>query len=196
MKRILADSGLSLVSATNVAGQTGRISTPKKVMNLIFRFLLLALAALPLSSKAQVAAVESFSGTVPFDAVWPNEFDPFHPKLILLDMVAVNTDGPTTIDVVFDWFDLGGGLEFSPPITVDLLPGVNDIDLAYTIPFCPDQVSLHIESPATWPIVLSGTFTHICQTPETLPTLPVLFLAAVALCALGRPKSLPSSGRR
>lgn len=132
----------------------------------------------------------------PFDAVWPNEFDPFHSKLISLDMLAVDTDGPTTIDVVFDWIDLTGAVDFSPTFTFDLLPGANDIDVSYTIPFCPQQVSLHIESPDTLPIVVNGTFTHICQTPETLPTLPALFLATVALCALSRPKSLPSSGSR
>lgn len=114
------------------------------------------------------SAVESINVTVtggqPIDMFFPNEFDPLHPKDLILNVTVTSLDPPGTGGTLFwayDWIDLTGMPVMTPPGRIDL-PGGASVPLVDTfrIPFCPQQVSLHFNSDGTFNV--AGTFTHIC----------------------------------
>lgn len=139
-----------------------------------------ALTAFGLGLRAQVAHVEPISMVlVPNQEVtltFPNEFDLIHSKLLTLDVVVVGPPGTTTpLQVRFDWLDPSLGPQFSPPTIFNVVGGAPfDVDLTFLIPFCPAEVSVDfLESNlATWPLLVTGTFTHECLVPETTTLLP------------------------
>lgn len=113
-------------------------------------------------------AVEPLNLTVasgqPIDLFYPNEFDPFHPKDLFLDIVVTSLDPPGTAGTLFwayDWIDLTGIPVMTPPGRIDLPSGASaTVKDTFRIPFCPQQVSLHFNSDGNFSV--QGTFTHIC----------------------------------
>ncbi len=72
---------------------------------------------------------------------------------------------PTPFTVLFDWLDPTGGPAFSPPFEFVLEPLVTTLlDTGeFTLPFCPQQVSLHFLNGGTTPAVVKGMFLHECR---------------------------------
>lgn len=174
-------------------------------MSAQLRMLLWAAAAigcLPLASalaQGPAMAIEPIDvivvGSQPIDRFYPNEFDPFHPKDLILNVVVTELDSPTSIGTLFwsyDWIDLTGGIVTTPPRDITL-PGGASVPIVDTfrIPFCPQQVSLHFHSDGMFHV--QGTFTHICI-PEPSSGL-LLGFGAVALLTcrqVRRRKQAPS----
>lgn len=111
----------------------------------------------------------------PIDRFYPNVFDPTHPKKLTFEGKFVNDDPanrPGDVVMWFDWFDLTGAPMTSPPMTYAVIPGTPTVlggatAPMWTIPFCPQQVSIHFEAlgPGA-PIAIDGIFTHECLIPE------------------------------
>ena len=120
---------------------------------------------------------------------FPNEFDLIHTKLVRFEGKADIVDplGLTSeLDIQFDWLDPAtGGFVLSPVFPVTVLPGaVKPIDVRFEIPFCPQEVSLHLTSSA--PVRVGGVFTHICQVPEPSSLLLAGFGAGLLGCVASR----------
>lgn len=51
---------------------------------------------------------------------------------------------PASVSVQFDWFNPVLGVQYSPAwsFPVSYTPALTPIDMSWTIPFCPQQVSL------------------------------------------------------
>lgn len=124
-------------------------------------------------SRAQQAAVEPISVQLfpglPFEQFFPNVFDPNHPKYLrfeaLVSQPAVGVP-PVPLLVHFDWLDLNGNVQTSPPVQYDIIGGQpTQIDTEWWLPFCPERVSLHLEipiNPVSLPVLIEGRFTHQC----------------------------------
>lgn len=158
-------------------------------------FLLLAPLACGLgltTGRAQSLAVEPINTIATWDDPWegffPNLFDPFHPKRLRFQGIATvggNPSGPLPANLwlQFDWVDLTGGVTYSPAwsFPVSYTPTWTPIDVTWEIPFCPQQVSLHLatDTPDGGVVNIAGEFTHWCI-PEPAP-----FAALAALGLLG-----------
>lgn len=141
---------------------------------------------------AQAFAVESINGITtrndPWEAFFPNDYDPDHPKRLWFEGVAtVGGDPsiplPATLYVQFDWVDPILGVIYSPPwaFPVSYTPTMTPIDVSWEIDFCPPQVSLHFatDTPDGGVVNFAGSFTHWCV-PE-----PSSYGLAGALSLLG-----------
>lgn len=155
---------------------------------------LLALCSLqPTGRASPVGAVETINAIATSDAPWerffPNVYDPLFPKVLRFEGVATvggTPSGPlpATLWVEFDWLDPLLGVMYSPAMSfpVSYTPALTLIDISYTIPFCPPQVSLHFstDAPPGAVVNISGQFTHEClcpPVPDHLGSLPALVLA-------------------
>ena len=87
-----------------------------------------------------------------------------------------STQQPAFVDLWFDWIDPSDP-SGTPPRTsgifpIDLAPGaVRTIPptapITFTLPFCPPQVSIHIQNNGPGqPVIVNGTFIHECRIPE------------------------------
>lgn len=167
-------------------------------MNARIKYVCLAAlaAALPTigTANAQMIGVEPIAlslqpGQV-FEQFFPNEFDPFHPKKLTFNGILQIVDQPNMpadVEIWFDWFDLTGMPVISPPEHYIIDPFVPPLPIMqmFTIPFCPQQVSLHIQNNGPGgPVIVEGIFTHECI-PEP-STMLLGSLAAVGLFAARR----------
>jgi hypothetical protein len=103
-----------------------------------------------------------------FAQFYPNLFDPNHPKELWLTGFANNVESAANIlEVTFDWINQQGQIELSPVFLVPLLPGPEptELDVHHHIPFCPQQVSLHL-AVETGEVGIAGEFRHECMVPE------------------------------
>lgn len=115
----------------------------------------------------------------PIEIVRPNIFDPFHPKVLRFRGSAGGGEIPGELTVFFDWLDPAGVPAFSPPSIIPVPSHTSlPIDLEYTIPFCPQQVSFDLRA-AGGPIEVSGVFSHQC-----VPEPSSIAAAATGLVAL------------
>jgi hypothetical protein len=158
--------------------------TTKLVASLVTTLGLLSFGSLNLRANAVETHVEVLQTPLtlvpgqPVNLFFPNEFDLIHQKVFHFTASARIEVGanpiPGLLGVQFDWLIPGEddpGL--SPLFQVPLTPNeLNSIDLTWTIPFCPPEVSLHLVNLGT-PIItlVDSVFTHECQTPETLPSI-------------------------
>jgi hypothetical protein len=114
-----------------------------------------------------------------FEQFYPNVFDLAHPKKFTFQGAVTNLDlnAPARVDLWFDWIDpITPGVPFTSPVfPIDLGPGVSipfglpggPPAIMYTIPFCPPQVSIHIQNNGPGqPVVIDGLFIHECLIPE------------------------------
>lgn len=144
--------------------------------------------------------VVTLSATPPgnvFEAFYPNEFDLIHVKeLTFLGAITnANQELPAFVDLWFDWIDPRDPThpQTSPVFPIDLGPlQTNNYGAAgalppikYTIPFCPPQVSIHIQNNGPGqPVVIDGQFIHQCV-PEP-GTLALFAIGSVGLLALAK----------
>lgn len=139
-----------------------------------------------------VSATEHIDVTIaqnqPLELIYPNIFDLDHAKVLDLKGVLA---GPTngSLAVRFDWFDAAGEHFFSPIQEFPFIPGgVNEVNMTFTIPFCPPQVSVDFRL-ADAPVVrFVGDFTHTCLVPEPTSVMLVFAWAAITsgLCRTRR----------
>lgn len=141
----------------------------------------------PVSETVPVDGVVG-PGLPPIEIFRPNHFDPFHPKKLKFEGFAALTQPGVTgeLMVVFDWLGTAGP-EFSPPILIPVIPsptgGPTPVMAMFEIPFCPQQVSLHIDGQPV-PMEIHGTFTHECLIPE--PSSMALLTVGGLACAAFR----------
>jgi len=135
------------------------------------------------SAQAPVAATEHIDVTIaqnqPIEITFENIFDRDHPKVLELHGFL---DGPVpgTLAVFFDWYDEAGSHFFSPVQEFKFFPGgLNPIDLVFTIPFCPPQVSVDFRLGDAPSAHFVGDFTHIC-----IPEPSSFILGGLALVGL------------
>jgi hypothetical protein len=155
---------------------------------------MLALACV--TAHAQVKGVEPINLDVvsgqPVELRFPNVFDPLCPKIMNFHGIVVNTS-PTGIpggemNIRFDWLGLSGVEVFSDPFVIPLgdIGHPVPVDISWTIPFCPQIVSIDFElvalPGATGIAHVEGVFTHECLcVPEVANTAALLGLAVLAL---------------
>ena len=116
-----------------------------------------------------------------FERFYPNVFDLAHPKKLTFQgaVTNANLNQPAFVDLWFDWIDPADPVG-TPPRTsgifpIDLAPGASisygsplgPPAIMYTIPFCPPQVSIHIQNNGPGqPVIVDGLFIHECLIPE------------------------------
>jgi hypothetical protein len=131
-----------------------------------------------------------------FVAFYPNEVDPDHPKILTWEGILRNLGTlPTQVDLFFDWLNPSSGqIEFGPIAMIPLGPGGTFSDpITYTIPYCPPEVSIHINNAGQSPVFVQGTFTHEClhgELPEPSMLWIVPVLAVMAPWTVRRVKAL------
>ena len=137
----------------------------------IFTFVLFCAS----TASAQISGSESIDLILvqdqPITLFFPNDFDLIHHKDVSFTGTFQNlnpTGGPSFVDLFFDWIDprIPGQTQTSPVLPFDLAPGeTKEVAPKFTIPFCPEQVSLDLRV-AGGPVHVVGTFTHVCVVPE------------------------------
>lgn len=152
-----------------------------------------SLAQGPMTSTELITAL--LSGVAPgnvFEQFYPNVFDLDHPKKLTFQGFIGNQSAtqPAFVDLWFDWIDprIPGETQTSPVIPIDLdplstvpfgLPG-GPPAIMFTIPFCPPQVSIHIQNNGPGQlVVVEGQFIHEC-----IPEPGTIALASFALGAI------------
>jgi len=121
---------------------------------------------------------------MPVERKFSNEFDLLHAKSLTFEGTIAFTDPvnltPVNVQIWFDWIDprLPGQPQTSPSQTYQVAGQIVPVTQTYVIPFCPPEVSLHLQhdGPGQTAIRVLGTFTHACLIPEP---------GAAALCYLG-----------
>jgi MYXO-CTERM domain-containing protein len=175
------------------------------------RFVMLALAACALlrtaaAGQVPMIGIEPIAATLTatpptnvFERFYPNVFDLEHPKRLTFQGAISNADANLSafVDLWFDWIDprdpVGTPPHTSPVIPIDLapltsvpfgLPG-GPPAITFMIPFCPPQVSIHIQNNGPGaPVVIEGQFIHECI-PEP-STFALAGLAGLGLAVTGR----------
>ena len=150
----------------------------------------LGVAAFP--TRAQIIVVPIGATTVssghPLDIISPNVFDPFHPKELKFtaDIQPLSVPPVAPLLLTFDWIDLGGGVVVTAPIDLTPFVGGGSFTIPWTIPFCPQQVSLHLETQDPQGYLVVGVFTHECLIPEPAEYATIGALGLVGLGAVRR----------
>lgn len=146
------------------------------------------------AAHAGIVVIESINAITtkndPWEAFFPNEFDLLHPKELRFEGIATvggdpSISLPATLYVQFDWVDPVLGVIYSPPwaFPVSYTPMMTPIDVSWTIPFCPEQVSLHFatDTPDGGVVNFAGSFTHWCvPEPGSYALVAALGLAGFA----------------
>lgn len=146
-----------------------------------------ALASIPPMSETYPIDV-TIAQNQPIEIVRPNFFDLDHPKLLKLSGVLAGPQ-PGSLAVFFDWTDPTGAKQTSPVQEFPFTPGgTNLVNLEYTIPYCPSEVSVDFRLANADVVRFVGEFTHICLVPEPTTILTAGF-AGVALVAVARRRS-------
>lgn len=101
-----------------------------------------------------------------------NHFDLSHVKhLWFVGRAASLETFPGRISIQFDWLGPNGPV-LTDPWFFDL-PSLAaggaplEIDLHYEIPFCPPQVSFHVENVGNASVRILGVFSHWCLVPDS-----------------------------
>jgi hypothetical protein len=162
-------------------------------------FLSLALADKSSAQTGGPIGIETIVATLPsggtFEQFYPNVFDLQHPKRLTFQGAIINgsTFAPTTVYFWFDWRDPRlqppNDLFTSTPLQIPLGPGqsinpggpTGPPPFEFIIPFCPPQVSIHIENNGqAQPLIIEGTFIHECIPEPATAGLAACGLALVA----------------
>jgi MYXO-CTERM domain-containing protein len=129
-----------------------------------------------------------------FERFYPNVFDPLHPKKFTFTGTVINGSqtAPAFVDLWFDWIDPSDPppppVRTSPVFPIDVPPGGTvpvglpggPPPIMFTIPFCPPQVSIHIQNNGPGgPVIIEGTFVHEC-----IPEPSTVALGGLALLGL------------
>lgn len=148
-----------------------------------------ALAQLPAPPARQEVLLDGIllSPFQPYEAWFPNVFDPLHPKLLTLDVFAGSvspfpgTPGqPTEVTFKFDWRNLSGGTEYSPEWKWNVDgTSLTHLQATYLIPYCPQEVSIHFETSDSHVGLLDGTFVHECMVPEASESAMLMGMGAL-----------------
>lgn len=150
--------------------------------------------------------IEDINATVasgaPWEASFPNEYDPFHPMQLRFEGVATVGGNPTTpvvhFYVSFNWVDpMDPMLEGGSGSWLFYVPealGPTPIDMPFTIAICPPQVSLRFDAVSFGGVVnVAGKFTRECI-PEPGASVVVASLGLLGFAGwrwrtgLGRPR--------
>lgn len=116
----------------------------------------------------------------PIELLFPNVFDLDHPKVLELHGV-LSGPAPGFLAIFFDWFDTAGIKQTSPVQQFPFFPGaVNQVDMTFTIPFCPPQVSVDFRLANADVVRFVGEFTHTC-----IPEPSTYAMSGMALIGLG-----------
>jgi hypothetical protein len=160
-------------------------------------FLILSCPAL---AQGPMVGIEPIAAILPatppdnvFERFYPNVFDPVHPKKFTFTGTVTNgsTSAPAFVDLWFDWIDptMPTPPKTSPVFPIDVPPGGTvpiglpggPPPIMFTIPFCPQQVSIHIQNNGPGqPVVIEGTFIHECIPEPATATLGALATLSVA----------------
>lgn len=149
---------------------------------------------LPAAARAQGPMVgvepimELLGQGMAVERTFPNQFDLLHAKSLTFEGTIAFTDPvnltPVNVQIWFDWIDprLPGQPQTSPPQTYQVGGQIVSVTQSYFIPFCPPQVSLHLQhdGPGQTAIRVQGTFIHECLVPE--PGAAALLVLSAAGC--------------
>lgn len=140
----------------------------KKVLPILVAGLCLAFTG---SLRAQISSTELVTGTVtldtpPFEQWYPNVFDPIHPKRLTFQGTARYLGNLAPISALWIWFDyldLQGQVVNLPAhlyLPNDNLPFT--VNISGMLPFCPERVSIHLQTNDPDGYFFQGQFTHEC----------------------------------
>lgn len=127
----------------------------------------------------------------PIDLWFANVFCPNCPKVLTFTGSASPIPGMTAagiLEIQFDWLNPAGGTDYSPVFSQSIT-GPTQLDLSYTIPYCPERVSIHFNIPTTSDsraLQVEGTFTHDCKTPDPANVGAVVGIVFLGLAAMRR----------
>lgn len=148
--------------------------TSWKTVVLTLIFVLVAGTVAPVAWAQQVGVEHINTITtwdMPWEAFFPNDFDLTHPKELHFEGIAtVGGDPhialPATLWVQFDYLTPTLDVVYSPAwgFPVELTPTLTPVNVSWTIPFCPQRVSLHFatDTPQGGIVNIAGDFTHVC----------------------------------
>ncbi len=163
------------------------------------------IAAGSLVARAQVTSIEHINTITtwdhPSEEFFPNVFDLVHSKELRFEGIATVGGSPSgplpaTLWLQFDWLDPVLGVQYSPAwgFAVSYTPTLTPIDISYTIPFCPSQVSVHFatDTPDGGVVNVAGDFTHTCiPEPEAYTLLGALAMVGFAAWRRRAPREHP-----
>lgn len=122
------------------------------------------LLAGPIAAREDVNGLAGPNG--PLEMWFPNVFDLNHPKLVKFEGFAwsLNPTGQAQpLELAFDYLDVSGQQVYIPIKSFSGLPGTMiTISESYTIPFCPERVSIHFSTEDQYGYQVVGQFTHEC----------------------------------
>lgn len=170
------------------------LESMKKVLPILVAGVCLVLAG---SLRAQISSTELVTGTVtldtpPFEQWYPNVFDPIHPKRLTFQGAAQYLGNLAPVSALLVWFDYldlqGQVVNLAPHV---FLPNDNlpfTINIQGLLPFCPERVSIHLQTNDPDGYFFQGQFTHECiPEPAQYGLLAGLGLLGLAGYRHGRP---------
>src|SRR5262245_32408985 len=134
----------------------------KQIFTTFFGLLAFSLTAIAQPAASTEPIDLLIAQNQPLELVYPNVFDTIHAKELHLSGTLA---GPTpgTLAIFFDWIDLAGLRQVSPVQEFQFFPGAaNQVDMSFTLPFCPSQVSVDFRLGDAPLVEFAGEFTHTC----------------------------------